>query len=269
MKKLIANIALSVISFIPLLASAEAISFWKASNESSTTVVDHSGWQRILDRYIKVDTQNNLNLFGYSAISESTQDSRALAEYVKSLAAIDPRSLSKREQLPYWTNLYNALTVKLVVDAYPVESIKNVGPVPGLGPWDHPVVHIAGQPLTLNNIEHGILRPIWKDARIHYIINCASYGCPNLPQNAVVAEGLEGTLEAAAKDFINSPRGVNLKGNTLVLSSIYSWFAGDFGGSEKTVLQHIEKYATHDTLSKLQNYQGQIAYDYPWQLNQY
>ena len=157
--------------------------------------------------------------------------------YIEQLAGIDPRAYRRIEQKAYWINLYNALTVKLIVDHYPVGSITTLGKTLGaFGPWDDHLITLAGQTLSLNDIEHRILRPLWKDPRIHFAVNCASYGCPDLQDIAFTAENIETLLNKAATDYLSHPRGAHFDGDELVLSSIFDWYAEDFGANQQEVL---------------------------------
>ena len=134
--------------------------------------------------------------------------------------------------MAYWINLYNALTVKVVLDAYPVDSIRDIheGVSRLPAPWGDVHTNVAGQDLTLDQIEHGILRPIWRDERIHYAVNCAAYGCPHLLETAFTAANTESLLDAGARDYVNNPRGVDVVDDDfIVISSIYEWYAEDFG----------------------------------------
>ncbi|CZF83421.1 DUF547 domain-containing protein [Grimontia marina] len=234
---------------------------WEKSNESSSASFDHGHWQKILDKYLLEKGQHNL--FNYSAVSPA--DKALLSQYLTNLTALDPRNYSKAEQFAYWVNLYNALTVQLILDEYPVKSITKLGGFLSFGPWDDEVAKIAGQSLTLNDIEHRILRPIWNDSRIHYAVNCASLGCPNLATTAFSADNSEALLEAAAKQFTNSNKGASIDGNTLTLSSIYDWYGVDFGNNEQEILKAIDQ---HRDGSKLEGWKGKIKYDYDWSLNQ-
>ena len=244
----------------------KALDFWLPHDVQNTTPVDHSPWQRLLDKYLIGDHSSGINRFRYSKVA--AEDKTKLQSYIKSLAARNPRTLSRPEQMAYWINLYNALTVKLIVDNYPVESIKNLGKgFFSFGPWDDDIVEIEQQKLTLNHIEHGILRPIFNDPRIHYAVNCASLGCPNLSARAFTAENLESLLTYAAKTYVNHPRGVSLKDNKLVISSIYHWFKEDFGDSQQALIDHLVKYAQPELQTKLRRYRGGIKHEYDWKLN--
>ncbi|MDF2153237.1 DUF547 domain-containing protein [Vibrio sp. CAU 1672] len=232
--------------------------YWKQSNEANQSPISHQEWQQLLDNYLVEQGENTL--FRYSKVSSA--DKTQLKQYLQRLAQIDPRQYNKAEQYAYWVNLYNAITIDLILDNYPVKSITKLGGLFSFGPWDEHVVNINGKELTLNDIEHRILRPIWQDPRTHYAVNCASLGCPNLQLQAFTAANTQALLDQAARAFINSRKGVTIKGNTARLSSIYDWFADDFGG-EAQLFRHIGQYAP-----QYQDFSGRVKYDYDWDLNQ-
>ncbi|WP_418885858.1 DUF547 domain-containing protein [Enterovibrio paralichthyis] len=233
---------------------------WKQSNEANPAVIDHQRWQQILDRYVITEDYNNL--FRYAEVTAS--DKAMLNAYITSLTSLDPRNYSMDEQFAYLVNLYNAITVKLILDEYPVKSITKLGGFMSFGPWDDDVAVIAGEDITLNDIEHRILRPIWKDYRIHYAVNCASMGCPNLADVAYTGENYEERLNIAARQFTSSPKCALISDNTLVLSSIYEWYGEDFGNNEQEILRAIDRYRDG---AKLEGWSGKIKYDYDWSLN--
>lgn len=203
----------------------------------------------------------------YAAIA---QDSKAtLWRYVHAMANEPVSRLSRPEQLAYWINLYNALTVRIMLDAWPVASIRDVSLSSGLfetGPWGAKVIAVEGQDLTLNDIEHRILRPIWRDPRVHYAVNCASIGCPDLRQAAFTGVGAAAMLDQAARDYIAHPRGVTVTPDGLLLSSIYNWFADDFGGSAG-VLPHIRGFASPTLLAAIDRAPRIVGYRYDWAAN--
>ena len=184
------------------------------------------------------------------------------------MAKIDPREYNKLEQQAYWINLYNALTVHVVVEHPKKKSILRMGKgFFSVGPWDDDVIEVAGQELTLNDIEHRILRPIYKDHRVHFAVNCASIGCPNLVDTAYSAETLDSQLSENEVDYINHPRGVTFdKKDRLQLSQLFEWYASDFGSDEKSVVEYLASH--HKTLAdKMKAYDGKIKYEYDWDLN--
>ena len=247
---------------------SELLSAWEASVETNAASIDHSAWQGILDTYL-TSHPSGINRFDYAALKANAEDAAKLAGYLTSLQELDPRHYSRQEQQAYWINFYNALTVRVVADAYPVDSIRDIyqGWLP-LGPWDDVHAEVAGMPLTLNNIEHGILRPIWRDPRIHYAVNCASHGCPNLSPTVYTAANTEALLEAGARAYINHPRGASfVDDDFLLISSIYEWYVEDFGGTEKTVIDHLVQYAEEELAARLKTFSGSIDYAYDWNLN--
>ncbi len=261
-----------VLSLCLLLASPHLMAapksdlwpFWDKSDEQSQHEIGHERWTSILNSHWSHDEQGNA-LVDYAALK--ADDAERLRAYIDGLTAIDPRALNRAEQMAYWINLYNALTVQLVIDAYPVDSIKKIkGGFFNTGPWDEKVTTVAGKKLTLNDIEHRILRPIWQDKRIHYAVNCASIGCPNLAPKAYSADALEQQLDEAAKTFINQSKGVAVLGEGhFRLSSIYDWYAADFG-TEAELFQHLQTYHASQLLAG-GNRPEDIDYDYDWRLN--
>jgi hypothetical protein len=242
---------------------------WQNHNSDSTLTVDHSSWNFIVQRYVDARHPSKINRFKYSSVSQ--KDRQALKDYILKMQAIKVSDLSRDEQKAYWINLYNGVTVDVILDHYPVKSIREIDISPGLfssGPWDAKLLKIEGQEISLNDIEHRILRPIWQDNRIHYAVNCASLGCPNLQPEAFTAQNLNRLLDKAARDFINHPRGVSFTRNRLKVSSIYFWFREDFGNSEQGLVQHLKKYLSKQNLEKLETVQKKMRHQYDWNLNE-
>jgi hypothetical protein len=246
---------------------AELWARWQAHDPSAATAVDHGPWDRILQAYVAPDAAG-VNRFDYAGVS--APDRAALDGYVAGLAALPVSRYARAEQLAYWINLYNALTVQVVLAHYPVESIRDIDISPGLfadGPWGKALLEIEGEPVSLNDIEHRILRPIWRDPRIHYALNCAALGCPDLQRRAFTAATSEALLEAAARAFVNSPRGARFENNGLVVSSIYVWFGEDFGGGDSGVIAHLRRYAEPALAARLAGVDKLGGHAYDWTLN--
>lgn len=241
---------------------------WEAHDASSAAVVDHGAWERFLARYLLPAAGGQPTLLLYAGVSAA--DKEALDGYIRMLEGTRVSSLNRREQAAYWINLYNALTVRLIVERYPVASIRDIrlGGLFSGGPWDAVLARVEGDDLSLNDIEHRILRPIWNDPRIHYAVNCASLGCPSLQSRAYSGANLESLLDKGAREYINSPRGVSLEGGRLTLSSIYNWFAEDFGGGRAGLFAHLSRYAEPALATALRAYAGKIYYEYDWKLNE-
>lgn len=259
------NMARLLILFFTLLPSvvfsapkSDLWDYWNSHDPLSSIVVDHQAWQNFLDRYLV--NEGEYSLVRYQNVTKD--DKQQLKGYIAELAAIPPKTLNRAQQYPYWVNLYNAITVDVILASYPLKSITKLGGIFSFGPWGDEVVEIDGKALTLNDIEHRILRPIWNDPRTHYAVNCASLGCPNLQEKAFTATNSDALLTKAANEFINSDKGVLITEKKSQLSSIYEWFASDFGG-EENVLEHLKQYRS-DLPSTLNN----IEYHYDWSLNE-
>ena len=241
---------------------------WQAHDPNSTTRVDHGAWTQMLERRL-TPGRDGVNYVDYAGWSGSA-DRERLAAYLNELQSTDVDRLNRAEQFAYWANFYNAGTIQVILDHYPVSSIRDIDISPGLfanGPWGAKLFTVLGEPLSLDDIEHRIMRPIWRDPRIHYAVNCAAIGCPNLVPQAFTADSLPKMLEANARSYINHPRGVALVDGDLVVSSIYRWFREDFGNSERGVLAHLSQYAGENTQALLQGRRGINAYRYDWALN--
>ncbi len=264
--KIIAATLLAVFSLAGNAFGSDAWELWVASDEESTHTVSHDKWQTILDSYLVDDTDDGVNRFAYGKVSKA--DKALLKNYLSELTAQDPRDLNKNEQMAYWINLYNALTIDVVLDEYPVTSIRKIRFLTSpFGPWDKSLIKIDDEDLTLNDIEHRILRPIWQDPRIHFAVNCASIGCPNLQGTAFTADNLEELLDKGAVEFINHDRGVDGDAGKLKLSSIFDWYGEDFGSDVDEILEYLSDFAEEDRQSLFVDYES-TSYDYDWSLNE-
>lgn len=244
--------------------ASQAWPFW-LPHTTATQTIDHSNWQLFLDQYV---TLHNDGITRVNYAGAAGEGHALLRNYLRQVTQIDPRGLNRNEQMAYWINLYNALTVDIVLQHPQKKSIKRMGArLFSFGPWDDPVIKIAGQTLTLNDIEHRILRPIWQDHRIHYAVNCASVSCPNLSAIAFSGALLEPALSAAERTYINHPRGVSVDNpDSLTLSSIFNWYQSDFASDQAGLLNYLARH--HETLNEsLQNFSGTVDFNYDWTLN--
>lgn len=232
----------------------------------ATAEIEHSDWDLFLQNNVQLGL-DGITRIAYGKVPKA--DRERLKAYLARMQKIEIQKYPRAEQRVYWTNLYNAATVQVVLDHYPVESITKINISPGFfskGPWKKKLLTIEGEPVSLDDIEHRILRPIWRDARTHYAVNCASIGCPNLARRAYTVSKMEGMLDDAARAFIASERGVSVKNGELTVSSIYKWFQSDFG-DEAAVLEHLKKYASIPLRKKLESVDGIGADQYDWSLN--
>lgn len=245
----------------PFLATADTLN---AANEASMTQNRHADWTRLLATYVEV-SEDGVNRVDYGALKANASDSATLNAYVTSFETLDIDALPVDEQFAAWANLYNALTVQHIIERHPIKSIRD-----GyfIGPWKDVKTIADGREVSLDDIEHDILREEWDEPRVHYAVNCASYGCPNLLPKAWTADTLDEDLDAAARDYINHPRGVTIRNNgTLQVSEIYKWFREDFGGSKEGVIEHLLEHADDDLAAQIRAKPRITKHDYDWSLN--
>jgi len=246
---------------------AELWELWQTHNEESSNIIEHKNWTLFLQNNIH-QGKDGVNRLNYAVISST--DRNLLRSYIERLQKINISEYRRSEQLAYWINLYNAVTVDIVLAHYPVKSIRDIDISPGFfadGPWGKKIIRVNNEELSLNDVEHRILRPVWKDARIHFAVNCASIGCPNLNQQAFLAETIDEQLNSAARSYIAHPRGVKITDDGVIVSSIFSWFQQDFGETEEDVIRYIKKYAKTNKASSLDGIQFFYDDEYDWSLN--
>ena len=179
----------------------------------------HSAWDGLLRKYV-----NGSGKVNYSGLKSEVAKLDAYLEILEKNAP-EP-DWSRKEKLAYWINAYNAFTVKLIVDNYPVGSITDLE---GGKPWDKKWIHIGGKTYSLNNLENDIIRPRFHEPRIHFAVNCAAKSCPPLLNRAWTAANLNGNLEKRAKAFINNPNYNSIAADKVKVSKIFDWYGSDFG----------------------------------------
>ena len=209
----------------------------------------HDQWDDLLKKH--VSDNGKVNYTGF------IQDEVKLNEYCNTLSNIEfTKGLSRDEQLAFWINVYNAFTIKLILDNYPLKSILDLdnGKV-----WDRKWIIIAGKKYSLNNIEHEIIRPQFNEARIHFAVNCAAKSCPPLMNAAWTGENLEQHLEMQTRNFIQNEEYNEISEKELKLSKIFEWYAADFSNLKS----FISKYVDKDIKAAAIRYQ-----EYNWDLNE-
>lgn len=220
--------------------------------------VQHGEWDALVKKHVSkngmVDYQGFL------------KDKKQLQVYLDKLSANRPTSKwSKNEKMAFWINAYNAFTVKLILDHYPIKSIKDIKRgIPFVNSvWDIAFIPMGKDKIDLNYIEHTILRKEFKDPRIHAAINCASFSCPLLRNEAYYASRLDEQLNDAMRKFVNDPQRNQLDKSNIKISKIFSWFAGDFKLNGLTVVDYLNKYA-----KKRVQPNAKIDFlEYQWELN--
>jgi hypothetical protein len=191
---------------------------------------DHTAWNALLQRY--VNTAGNVNYSGFKS-AEGQLDT-----YLASLTTTPPtKNWSREETMAYWINSYNAYTIKLILDNYPVKKITDLH---GGEPWDVKWIKIDGKNYSLNNIEHNILRARYNDPRIHFAVNCAAASCPPIPNKAFTAENLNSLMTSRTRAFIRNDIYNTITADKVQVSKIFDWYSEDFGD----LRAYLNKYAT-------------------------
>lgn len=228
---------------------------------------------RLLASYV-YSNADGINRVDYKQWRANKANVEKLSAAISGFERMKPSTMSQQEAIAFWANLYNAVTLRVVLQRYPVASIRDI-PSKGLifdpqaytGPWREKRLLVESKSLSLDDIEHKILRPLAHDPRVHYSVNCASLSCPNLQRSAWIADTLEQDLEHAAREYINHPRAVTvLPDGSLRVSSIYVWFKEDFDG-DGGVISHLRQHAA-PVLAKRLTPSARISADtYDWRLN--
>ena len=229
--------------------------------------VDHSVWDGLLHKY--VDQNGMVN---YHAWKANSADLRALDTYLRSLSTAGPRIQASHEaQLAFWINAYNAVTARGILREYPTSSIRNhTAKLFGYNIWKDLQLYVGGRPYALEQIENQVLRKMG-DPRIHFGIVCASIGCPRLLNEAYVANKVQEQLERNAKDFFSRPKNFRYDASRhrFYLSSILSWYGGDFGGNQAAQLRTISRWLPDAASQQAAARNGvQLSFlNYNWGLN--
>jgi len=240
-------------SIVNLLAKKKS----PISRNSTSSPIEYTLWTDLLNKHVKDNGRVD-----YKGIIKDSVDFNAFLELVETHHP-NEKNWSSDEQLAYWINAYNAFTVKLILDNYPVESIKDIkSGVPFINSvWDIDFIEIEGIQYSLGNIEHGIIRKNFDEPKIHFAVNCASVSCPNLINEAYSPKKLDAQLTQVAKDFLYNTSKNNLDGEKLEISKIFNWYKSDFV-KNGSVPEYIQQFVKEDVASK------NISYlDYDWNLN--
>ena len=227
-------------------------------NGSMAAAADHRIFGELLAQY---NQAGQVNYAGFKA-EESLLDT-----YLDQLSRTDPESLSAPDRFAFYVNAYNAWTIKLILSAYPeLKSIKDLGNL-FRSPWKRKIVVLNGKKVSLDHIEHDILRPQFRDPRVHFAVNCASLGCPPLFKEPFKGSRLDQQLNTATTAFINDRRYNRFDGNTLHVSKIFKWFEEDF---DHDVIGFFEQFASDELKRQIKERRTnlKLAYlDYDWGLN--
>lgn len=232
-----------------------------AATVAPAAAVDHSAFDKLLKKHV-----NERGLVDYKGFKA---DEKAFDQYLALLSASPPAAAwSRADQMAYWINAYNAYTIRLILDHYPLKSIKDIGSkiqIPFVTtPWAAKFFSIGGNKMSLDEIEHGTLRKKFKDPRIHFALVCASLSCARLRNEAYVGPQLDRQLEDQGRDFVNNPAKNKITRETAQLSKYFDWYKGDWNDNGQSVGRWINRYST----TKITD-QTKITYqDYNWNLNE-
>ncbi|UJP64776.1 DUF547 domain-containing protein [Mongoliitalea daihaiensis] len=246
---------LFILLFVPVACGNSKLGMEGTSSPS------HEIWDKLLQTHVSVDGKVNYQGF--------IQDKNKLQVYLDNLSqhAPDRKTWTQNEQLAYWINAYNAFTVKLIIDHYPLKSIQDLQPklnIPLVNTvWNLEFFEIGGKKASLDEIEHKILRKEFDEPRIHFAINCASFSCPKLLNEAFMPAKLEKQLQATAVDFINDPKRNKISANAVEISQIFSWFKGDFT-KNGSIIDYLNQYSAIKINPKAKV--SHLSYD--WSLNE-
>jgi hypothetical protein len=240
------------------LLTASLLVFICAGTASAESNADDAIYASLLKKHV---ADGRVDYKGFKT------DEAQLDQYLRQLSRTNPDQLDRAGQMAFYINLYNAATIKLILTAYPgIKSIKDLGSL-FRSPWKKKFIALNGQTISLDHIEHEILRPRFKDPRVHFAINCASQSCPPLLDEPYSGNTLDAQLDRVAANFINNPRSTYIQGRTLYVSSIFKWFSEDFGDDIKGF---VSKYARGEMKKQLDEQAStlQVKYlDYDWSLN--
>jgi len=272
MRKLLAIPAISLLAFAVACSGSESAEPTVAPAEvaaAAATISSSEDANAVYADFLSTYVQDidGINFVAYGDVTP--EDNAKLKAYIASLETQGVDGLSRDEEMAFWYNLYNAKTIDVILENYPVSSIRKIGGLISGGPWDIKNMNVAGfGEMSLNDIEHGTLRANWDEPRIHYAVNCASFGCPNLKDTPWTAEYLEEDMDQAAADYINHPRGFRVENGKIIASKIFDWYKVDFGDSNQGILEHAREYAEGDLLTALEEADTISNFEYNWNLNE-
>lgn len=263
---------------LPLQAAADAI----GTNRDAAMLEHYSPFQELLTRHLKekdLDHDGLVTAFDYAAALAKEDTPALLKEQHAILAAFDPDTLETREEaVAFWLNAYNYFMIAYILEnprrGELVSSVRDYGHI--FNPYrvfsqDH--FDIGGRKYSLDEMEKGILlgddykERGWKEARVHFAVNCASVGCPPLRQDIYLPSTLDAVLTENTRRALNTPRHLHLDGTTLRLTSLFDWYEEDYVEENGSVRDFIKAYADERILEKLERATRIRFIDYDWDLN--
>ena len=247
------------------------ILFFVSVISAQSTNDQHLLFTQILNDYVHNGLVNYIKL----------KDDKRLDKYLVQLENTNPDNLlSDEDKLAFWINVYNAFTLKFIIEEYPIESINDLhwgglylGSLLGTTVWDDEKIIINGTSLSLNNIGHDIARKKFNEERVHFAMVCASYSCPSLREEAYEGFVLKEQLNEQARIFFNdeTKNKFDLKKRTAYLSKILDWYSSDFGNDDKSILLYISQFLDSEIADDIRRNSSQWEIDhlsYNWDLNE-
>lgn len=240
---------------------------WAQSSPQSALTVSYNDWDMVIEG-VTVE-QSGRTQVAYQVIDKPVI--RFIDDVIERLSAIDPSKLNRNEQLAYWLNLHNAVTLKLLATSGDKSAVDQVRGFPSSQGklFAQPAVTVAGVALSPDQIVNEILRPNFKGTNFHYGLFTGAVGSPALPRKAFTGAQVETQLSEAARAFVNSKAGVQVRKGAVTLSSLYDWYKPDFGGSDQAVLQHVRQFANPKLLRDLDGASAIGGFDYDLRLSQF
>jgi len=248
--------------FVQIFGVSLALLVWSLVNAADFDQ-SHAPFDNVLKSYVKDGRVN------YTALKAHRQELDRFLDQVAAVSETGFKGWSEKQQIAFLVNAYNAYTLRLILDHYPVKSIKDIGTL-FKGPWDQPVVHLFGRTLTLNTVEHKMLGKDYSEPRIHFALVCAAKGCPPLRGQAYVADRLDEQLDDQARQFLadSHENRVDASRRTVYLSPIFKWYGEDFEKKSGGVLRFLKPYWPEKERA-ISTDRFKIRYtDYDWSLNE-
>ena len=225
------------------------------SSAFAADVIDPKPFDSLLKQY--VDKRGRVD---YAALAGNPTDRKELSGFVKAVGKANVASAGKDAQLAFYLNAYNALVIHSIVEKYPIKSVMKVD-----GFFKKEKHGVAGKKMTLDDLENKVIRPEFKDARIHFVLVCGAKSCPRLLRDAATEKTVQKMLEGAAKEFV--PKATKIDDGKLVTSQLFNWFKDDFVAAEGSVRKYLAKYAPK-LADQINDEKHALTYaKYSWKLN--
>ena len=242
------------------------IEFWDDSEPSSLIDLDHSAFENLLKKYVITDHPSGIARFNYTSVTQS--DFEKLNEYLTYLQFMEPRQLTKAEAKAFWINLYNAATLNMVLQAFIDNG--NVSKIMARGlparRWRRDIVTIAQQEMSLEDILNGVIRPLYKDPRVHYAIFFCALGGPDMPTEVLRGDNNDALLDALEAQYLQQSRAARIEGNELVLSEMFDNYDIDFAPNQGALLNYLRDKVSAEVATSIDSV-SDVRFEYDLTVN--